>query len=94
VILHIEYRPDGTVLTTFPPATLAELRRRKMPLPPENPDRGMWVQESGGEYRLAFAKGRTIRFTIDGNTLEGKNASGDRVTGLRQVTDDNPSSAE
>lgn len=94
VILHIEYRPDGTVLTTFPPATLAELRRRKMPLPPENPDRGMWVQESGGEYRLAFAKGRTIRVTIDGNTLEGKNASGDRVTGLRQVTDDNPSSAE
>lgn len=94
LILHIEYRADGTALTTFPPATLAELRKRKMPLPPENPDRGLWVQDSEGEYRLAFAKGRTIRFAIDGNALEGKNPAGDRVTGLRQVTGDDARSAE
>lgn len=88
VILHVEFLPDGTGLTTFPPETLFEIRKRKLPLPPENPDRGVWVEEADGEYRMAFARGRTFGFSLDGNTLRGKNAAGDRLVGLRQVTEE------
>ena len=94
IILHVEYRPDGTALTTFPPETLAEIRKRKLLVPRENPDVGVWVQDSPGEYRHSFSGGRTVRFTVDRNAFRGRNPMGDRLVGLRQVTEEDPPSTE
>lgn len=82
---NTEVLKNGTTSVTVPPATLAEFRKMKIPLPKQNPGKGSWVRDEEGVYRVTGPSGATFEFTLDGDRFTGKNANGDMVKGIRQA---------
>lgn len=82
---NMELRADGTSIVAVPPAMLVKMRRHKVPLFLAATTRGKWVQNADGTYQLTKQGGATLKFTLIGDRLIGKNAAGADMVALRQV---------
>ena len=85
MVFSLEFRANGTNLATVSPSTIADLRRRSLPLPPANPGKGKWSKSDVGSYRVTMVNGATFELRQVGDRLVGKTAAGVDVLGLRQA---------
>lgn len=84
-IINLELRADGTSVATVPLGMLIEMRKRKIPLPVQNPLKGKWLKNEDGTYQVTLVGGATGKFALLNDNLLGKNDRGDTITGMRQV---------
>jgi hypothetical protein len=83
--INLELRADGTSVATIPLDMLIEMRKRKIPLPLQNPLQGKWLRNEDGTYQVTLADGKTGKFTLRNDQLLGKGDRGDTITAIRQV---------
>ena len=84
-MINLELRPDGTSIATIPLEMLIEMRKRKTPLPRQNPLKGKWVKNEDGTYQVTLADGKTGKFALLNDQLLGKGDRGDAITAMRQA---------
>ncbi len=84
-LINLELRADGTSVATVPIETLIEARKRKVPLPLQNPLKGKWLKNEDGTYQITLADGKTGKFALLNDQLLGKGDRGDTITALRQA---------
>lgn len=84
-LINLELRADGTAFATIPLGMLIEMRKRKMPLPLQNPLKGKWLKNEDGTYQITLAGGATGKLALLNDHLVGRNDKGETITAMRQV---------